>query len=418
LTLEEARTCRHAGISGTEAAATQRVPLLARVDATLGRLAPLDERHPELMLALRPHERRRIAGALGQGLSVDAAGSWIGAGGPIDDMYAWVMSGAHPREALRRAAQGCSPPAAGVAASYRTAGFTLDEAWPWLQLSIPPRRAWAYHSRGICPQEAAFFIAVGVTPERARRIGWPGPDLPPSSREPSRDARTGWTPEELTYRHVTELRQILRQDLRVVPLGETPAELHDQILAEQALPIYRGIVRWVTNGADEVILYDPGAARRATRIVSQLEKIASWRDLGRLVKRGAPAGQEALDYLWDEWCGGRLTAKGSLPNAIASPRDLLDSMPGGAAVQVTNRTDDGTFRFIDPYDPLQMGVPTLVVQRYGVERSNLVNYRTVLLQQDLASIRSTLEALGWRLRRGAEDDLARLRWSSSGLYQP
>jgi hypothetical protein len=89
-----------------------------------------------------------------------------------------------------------------------------------------------------------------------------------------------------------------------------------------------------------------------------------------------------------------------------SGRDLLDFMPGSDPVRVTNRTENGAFRFIDPYDPLQMGVPILVAQRHGVERSNLVSYRPVLLQRDLVCIHRTLEGLGWRLRPGAEHDLA------------
>jgi hypothetical protein len=115
------------------------------------------------------------------------------------------------------------------------------------------------------------------------------------------DGRAGWKYEELTARQVPELRQILKQDLRAASLGATAAELRDQILAEQAIPGHRGSVRWISHGADEVILYEPWAARRATRLVSQLGKIACWRDLRRLVERGAPAGREALDYLWDEW---------------------------------------------------------------------------------------------------------------------
>jgi hypothetical protein len=220
------------------------------------------------------------------------------------------------------------------------------------------------------------------------------------------NGHAGWTREELTPRHVSELRLILKQDLRVASVAETPADLRDQILAEQARPDRRGIVRWIRHGADEVILYEPWAARRSVRLVSQLEEIACWRDVGRLVQCGAPAGREALDYLWDEWCDRKLRARSRPAAALASARDLLDFMPGSDAVRVTNQMGNGAFRFIDPYDPVQMGVPILVVQRHGVERSNLVSYRRVLLHQDLGCIHRTLEGLGWRLRPGAVRNLA------------
>jgi hypothetical protein len=204
----------------------------------------------------------------------------------------------------------------------------------------------------------------------------------------------------------------------VAPFGRTAAELRAQILAAQALSEYRGLVRWIGRGADEVVLYEPATVRRATRMVSELEKIACWRDIARLVNRDAPAGREALEYLWDEWCGGEFNTDGSSSPAITSPRGLLHFMPPGAALRLSNRTDDGACTFIDPYDPLQMGVPILAVQRHAVIRSNLVSYRVVLLQRDLTAIRRTLAALGWTLRHGAERDLARLRRSPGGPAQP
>jgi hypothetical protein len=408
LTLEDAQRCWQAGISGTEAAATEQGALLARVDATLGHLAPLEEQHPGLTPALGPGQARRIEAALLQGLTVEQAGAWISAGGPTDDMYDWVRSGAHPREARRMSEQGFGPPAAGVAARYGTAGFTLEEAWPWLQRSIPPRRARAYRRLGITPREAATFYAAGITPERAGQIIAAGHHRRLTTPEPSGCGAAPWTFDELASRRVAELRRILQQDLLVAPAGETPELLRDQILAVQSAFERRGTVRWINNGADEVILYESRTARDAVRMVAQLEKISCWRDLQRLVRRGAPAGRVALEHLWDEWCGN-LSADSTHPGAVSCAGDLLDVMRGEAEVHVTNRGDDGIFRFVDPYDPLQMGVSILVVERYGVERSNLVAFRKVLLRRDLACIGATLGALGWALRRGAERDLAGLR---------
>jgi hypothetical protein len=207
----------------------------------------------------------------------------------------------------------------------------------------------------------------------------------------------------------------LTLDLRAQPLGDTAAALRTQILAEQSLyRTDRGTVCWLAHGAEEAILYEPSAARRARRFVAAIDSIACWEDLGRLVAERNPAGLEALDYLWDEWCGGGLTAGCLVPLPGCEGRfpggaDLLDAVPGDTRLQVSNRFEDGGFRFIDPYDPVQMGVPTLVFDRYSVSRSNLVDYREVVPQCHLAFVRSTLEALGWRLRRGADSDLAAIR---------
>ncbi len=82
-----------AGFAGTEAARMDRATLRSEVDATIGRLARLEEGHPHVLSRLKPNHRRRVADALGQGLPVDEARAWIGAKGPIDGMYVWAASG-------------------------------------------------------------------------------------------------------------------------------------------------------------------------------------------------------------------------------------------------------------------------------------------------------------------------------------
>jgi hypothetical protein len=415
LLLHLAVRCQRAGVRGADFAGGDPAVLLARVEARLRPLAPLDERYPEVMLDLEAEARRRIAVALELGLPVDTAAAWIGAGGPIDDnLYAWVMSGAGPADARRLASWKIPPPEPGVMAGYRAAGFDIDAVRPWMERSIPARPARAFSRYRIDPADAAAFIARGVSPAKAGRIRGTEPDLPATGPTCCRDPHLAWTPDELGRLNFTELRRVLTMDLRLEPSGDTAAALRAQILAEQGHATNRGTVRWIAHGAAEAILYEPAAARRAVRFVDALRSIASWRDLARLVQRGHPAGRDALDYLWDEWCGGLIPARrlGLAPGGdhrLARSRDLLDAVPGRTRLRISNRFEDGGFRFIDPYDPAQMGVPILVVDRYSVKRSNLVCYREVVPQCHLAYVRSTLEALGWRLRRGAEADLAPIR---------
>jgi hypothetical protein len=415
LTLQVAIRCRRAGVRGSDFQGEDPAALLAWVEASLRPLAPLDEQYPEVMQDLGPEACARISVALEQGLPVDRAATWIAAKGPIDqNMYAWVMSGADPADARCLVSWGFQPSQSGLLAEYRSAGFAVDAARPWMEGSVPARDARAFSRRRIDPGDAAAFVARGLSPAEAGRIRGTEPDLPAARSAPQLHAHLAWTPDELGRLNFIELRRVLTLDLRVEPSGDTAALLRAQILAEQGHGTNRGTVRWIAHGAEEAILYEPSAARRAVRFVTALQSMACWGDLRRLVQRRHPAGLEALDHVWDEWCGGVLTARRlRLPpgcdGRFAGGRDLLDAVPGHTRLRVSNRFEDGCFRFIDPYDPVQMGVPALVVDRYSVRRSNLVCYREVVPLAHLTFVRSTLEALGWRLRRGADDDLAPIR---------
>ena len=306
------------------------------------------------------------------------------------------------------------PPDPGVVATYRAAGFTVEPAWPWMQMSIPPRQAWAFCRRGIDPEDAAAFILKGVTPSQVGRIRRAQPDSYGTRRQFFGHARIAWTPGELGALSVVELRQILSQDLGVAPRRDTTSELRDQVLAEQGTQARRGTVHWIPHRTDEVILYERSEAQRASRFVAALDAVGCWGDLGRLVDHGDPAGQAALDYLWDDWCGGRDADDLGVQDAsdprwsrMAGSRDLLDLVPPATSLLVSNRIGDGGFRFIDPYDPMQMGVPRLAVDRHG--QWDVVASRQVILERHLAYVRSTLEALGWRLCRGTEQDLSPLK---------
>jgi hypothetical protein len=318
-------------------------------------------------------------------------------------------------EARRLVSLGIRPPDRRTVARYRAAGFTVESAWPWMQMAIAPRQAWAFCQRGIPPEEAAAYILGGITAAQARRIRAVGPDRSGVGRQFVRPARVAWTPGELRPLSVAELRCVLTQDLWVEPPCNTPTALRDQILAEQARQSRRGTIYWITHGVDQVILYEHSAARRACRLVAALASIACWGDLAHLVKREDPAGEEALEYVWDECCGEFGNEDLGIPDGfdpqesrIASGRALLGVVPPETPLHVANRTEDGGFRFIDPYDPLQMGVPRLAIDRHAVERLDAAGYRNVVLERHLDFVRNTLAALGWRLSRGREEDLAPL----------
>lgn len=238
-------------------------------------------------------------------------------------------------------------------------------------------------------------------------------DDPPEQRGPVTDPQLGWTPAELDPLSPDSLRLVLTRDLRTKPTGTTRTALLVQIQFEQENHIARGDLHWKSWNVEDVLLYNPTAARQGTAIVNTLEAVSDWADLGRLVATGDSAADYALPYLWDLWESDDYEALGldedyEVDREISRVVHLLGAIPSWSPLDLGNRNEDSEFRFVDPFNPWQMGVPRLIIKRYCDERSNLVSDWSAAAAEDLPLIGSTAQALGWSFSEGQESDLGSL----------
>ena len=230
------------------------------------------------------------------------------------------------------------------------------------------------------------------------------------------ESASPWTPSELQPLGREYLSAILACDLNTVPGDEVPALLRRQILAEQAKRKYRGMVRWVEHGPDEILLYEPDHARFGRQVVCILEAIDSWSHVQSLSRRGTSESRWILQVLWDMWdpfcpeeCGmwdeSALERYYEEEPQVLGIGDLLGVFPPEMPFELPNQNGDGDYRFIDPFDSRQMGVPLLLYERYCVEHSNMVSTWLSVPSKYLPFVRQSANAIGWRLARGARSDL-------------
>jgi len=225
-----------------------------------------------------------------------------------------------------------------------------------------------------------------------------------------------WTPLELQPLDREYLSAILAYDLKTALVGEAPASLRRQILAEQAKRKYRGMVRWVEHGPDEILLYEPDHARFGRQVVRILEAIDSWSHVQSLARRGTPESRWILQVLWDMWdpfcpeeCGiwdeSALETYYEEEPQVSGIGDLLECFPPEMPFELPNQNGDGDHRFINPFDSRQMGVPLLLYERYYVEHSNMVSTWSSVPSKYLPFVRQSANAIGWRLARGTPSEL-------------
>ncbi len=224
----------------------------------------------------------------------------------------------------------------------------------------------------------------------------------------------GWTPSELAELRHDELVTVLRRDVCCAPVEGSEAALRRKVLEMQAQCEYRGTIRWIEFGED-VVLYDPRAARASRRDLKLLGSISRWGDLRRLVRQGEPISRRVVRYVWDRWEAGDASMLGISEDEfeqfefrIATIDDLCATIPLKTPLSVENFDDEGEVLFINGYDPYQMGVPLLIIQRYYTDAENGVfptNSWSSLAAEHLPDVKTSLNALGWRLAAGQPKDI-------------
>lgn len=226
------------------------------------------------------------------------------------------------------------------------------------------------------------------------------------------NSRRPWTIAEPNEIPPSWLPQIHRLDLatEIVP-SENEDDLKNLIVTEQANRRYRGTLRWVPHGSAEIILYQPHAARHARYVVRLAEQVDEVADLQRLLRRDPDVGQLVLDHIWDRWTNGWTSEFGvddaTEPpwNSVGAVEELIALLPADAPCGISNSTDDGDYVFFDPFDPVQMRVPLLIVHRFVVDQANMVSSWQSVPREDLDGVRSSLNAIGWRLSPGKAADV-------------
>jgi hypothetical protein len=215
----------------------------------------------------------------------------------------------------------------------------------------------------------------------------------------------GWTQEEMDDLGVAGLHLILERDLHTEPTTSDEVQLRQQILTTQQASVERGTVRWMEYGED-MLLYEPGAARSARQLIKRLKSVGSWGDLDRLLVQGKDVADSIRNYLWDLWMNdGLVLGDEDFDEAISSVEDLIEIIPPSTPLDLPNVGDDGAdFNFVDPFDPWQMGVPWLIIKRYCGERSNMIGTWTASSREDLPSVQKTAKAIGWKVRKGVDRD--------------
>ena len=233
-------------------------------------------------------------------------------------------------------------------------------------------------------------------------------------QDPAVDRQLGWTPAELEPLSAESLRVVLIRDLRTEPTGATKEALRTQIESEQQSRIERGELRYLID-VENFYLYEPNAAALGSTIVETLNSVSCWSDLCRLVDTGDPAGEYALNFLWDHWESGDYEGLGfdtdseviaEISAEISTIEDLLRETPPDTPLELANQTPELEFIFVDPFNPWQMGVPRLIIDRYCFEWSSMVSTGTAASVEDLPSIGKTAHALGWSLREGLYSDIS------------
>lgn len=178
---------------------------------------------------------------------------------------------------------------------------------------------------------------------------------------------------------------------------------------DPAAPVAR-VLKFADRESD-VILYEPGAATRARRILGLARSVSTWGDLRRL-RSSEPADlvDPIRDYLEEEWAFGAGASKFGIDEEnedLSEPRSLDEfstTFPDDRELSIPVTEDGGDKLFMDPFDPWCMGVPK-ELHRYYVDQSTMSSTWFAPRSEDLPEIRRVAEGLGWRVEEGSFEDL-------------
>ncbi len=165
------------------------------------------------------------------------------------------------------------------------------------------------------------------------------------------------------------------------------------------------VLRYIDRDEFDLILYDPKVAARAKEILKLAESVSTWGDLRRLQATTSPELVDPiLACLWDQWNDGAWEFGFGFDEddpdmPTISDRDaLMTAFPDERPLTVTTTDEDGPI-FMDPFDPVAMGVPE-GLQGYYVEQSGTLSVWNAPNADDLAEIRQVAEELGWKFEEG------------------
>jgi hypothetical protein len=165
------------------------------------------------------------------------------------------------------------------------------------------------------------------------------------------------------------------------------------------------VLRYIDRDEFDLILYDPKVAERAKEILNLAESVSTWGDLRRFLVTTSPELVDPiLASLWDQWNDGPWEFGFGFDEDdpdIPTIRDrdaLLTAFPDERPLTVTTTDEDGPI-FMDPFDPVAMGVPE-ELRGYYVEQSGTLSVWNAPKADDLAEIRQVVEELGWKLEEG------------------
>jgi hypothetical protein len=409
LGLEDACRWRDAGITGDEAPTRPRAELDALADEIRERLDPYASTIREH--ALRGSDLRRL---LDDGVDGAAAVAWLAGGGPEADAAAWIRSGFAPADAAAWHDAGIRVEDVD---DWRAEGMDAASARSWRQVRPDEVKAWT--ALGFDAKKAARWISKGLTPGAAEKAQAGGDRtdiavaLAPEPYEPEFDPDMPFAAEDLAGLKRPPLEQILRDHFDATPEpGANIRQLREQIVALQHRPRRQGVIRWVDYGDEDAVLYRPSSARRGRQIVELASSMETWRDVRKALRRRGSIAGPIRDYLVWQWESDPERLVGDaleedVFGSIGSFDELLAAMPADASCEIELMTGDGEARIVDWMDPLAMGVPPLIIDRYYVNQSNMVSHWTTVPIERLDAVRRTLKALGWRLESGNDDEI---RW--------
>lgn len=209
-----------------------------------------------------------------------------------------------------------------------------------------------------------------------------------------------------------ELEEILRFNYGIdTPTDIDVVRLRQQLAELQQNPPLHGTLRWVEQSEDELVLYDPDRASSARRVEELASSTGTWGELRTAMAEGGDTAEfliDCLDLLWENeryWAFGledddpRIEQAESFKAFLAMPArdETLDI--------ILESEGEPTLFMCDPMDPVAMGVPPVIVERYYEEQWNMVSSWSSVPVEALPDVQRTLRALGWALEKGTSSDL-------------
>ncbi len=256
----------------------------------------------------------------------------------------------------------------------------------------------------------AVLAEVAATGEnsRLRLLTWDGPEAIPDPTGSVALSVPGRNEASLRGLKVADLRRILIIELKTEPDGNSVAALRKQIFEEQGTLSERRMLRWIGQG-DGYLFYDPEKATFWQDFLVKMESLGTWGETVALIESDEAVAQVMRAVVWSTWEQSEepfgLDSESDEFAGVTRFEDLLEVVPTAAPVAFTNENGDGELAVVDPFSPVQMGVPWQIRQRYYEEASNMVSSWLVVPGRHFDDVVAAASALGWMVAEGSWDDL-------------